>query len=535
MKRLYVLFSIALLCCCLPAVLANAQSASTATIVGTVVDPQGAVVPDAKITATNQATGLSRSANTTSTGNYTIPNLPPSTYDVKVEAKGFAAGTAKDIKLNLGDQRDLGFKLNVAGQSVSVEVTTQAPLIETTKTDVSSSITDLDMERMPTIAGAGGVVNDYAQLAVTVPGVKVDTSGLTNDMIAPGSINNRGNLYTVDGANITDQLVSGRDSTGASIDEVQEFKVMTNNYNAEYGQATGLLMNVVTKSGANKIHGDTHMYFRGRNLAASNAEYNLGLFQNAVPGDGNCPNSDFTGGVLTQLSGCRRAPFHRKEGGFTLGGPFIKDKLFWFTSFEMSRQASPLTLTPGVAEGGSVTVQQPTNNLLYSGKIDYKVSQNHMLSLRYAVDRLRNSNVVVQTSNAVTPDDLTASTVNNASLNVGLVSSITPNLVNEARFVFYRFVTSTSDNSNQPGVIHADGTTTGADFCCPQGGLQKRYQYIDNLTWTHGKHTWKTGFNISYYPWNSLFPQFHFGQYLVDAGNVPQSLTVAFGPGQVTS
>jgi len=520
MKRLYVLFSIALLCCCLPAVLANAQSASTATIVGTVVDPQGAVVPDAKITATNQATGLSRSANTTSTGNYTIPNLPPSTYDVKVEAKGFAAGTAKDIKLNLGDQRDLGFKLNVAGQSVYVEVTTQAPLIETTKTDVSSSITDLDMERMPTIAGAGGVVNDYAQLAVTVPGVKVDTSGLTNDMIAPGSINNRGNLYTVDGANITDQLVSGRDGTGASIDEVQEFKVITNNYNAEYGQASGLIMNVITKSGANKVHGDAHMYFRGRNLAASDPFYNDGII-----GDPRCPTP-------LSLDGCPRAPFHRKEGGFTLGGPFIKDKLFWFSSFEMSRQGSPLTLTPF---GGSVTVQQPTNNLLYSGKIDYKISQNNMLTMRYSVDRLRNSNVIVQTGTNVSPDDLTSSTTNNARFNAGLVSSITPNLVNEVRFVFTRFITAVSDNTSTPGVIHGDGTTTGADFCCPQGGLQKRYQYTDDLTWTHGKHSFKTGFNINYYPWNSLFPQFHFGQYLLNSSEVPISLTVAFGPGEVTS
>ena len=193
MKRLAILCLLALLCCLvsLPAI---AQSASTATIVGTVVDPQGAVVPGAKVTATNQGTGISRSSNTTSSGNYNIPNLPPGSYTVKVDAKGFSAGSVKDIALNLGDQRDLGFKLNVAGSAESIEVTTTAPLIETTKTDVSSSVTSLDMERLPTIAGAGGVVNDYAQLALTAPGVKADTSGLTTDLIAPGSINNRGNL-----------------------------------------------------------------------------------------------------------------------------------------------------------------------------------------------------------------------------------------------------------------------------------------------------------------------------------------------------
>src|SRR5438309_4354011 len=229
------------------------------------------------------------------------------------------------------------------------------------------------MEILPTLAPATGAVNDYAQLALTAPGVKSDTSGLTTDIIAPGSINNRGNLYNVDGANITDQLVSGRDGTGASIDEVQEFQVLTNNYNAEYGQASGLILNVVTKSGTNGVHGDGHMYFRGRNLAASDPFYNLGIL-----GDPRCPDP-------TSIDGCPRAPFHRKEGGFTLGGPFVKDKLFWFTSFEMSRQAFPLTLTPGIAEGGNVTVQQPNNNLLYSGKIDYRLSQNNNLSIRYAV------------------------------------------------------------------------------------------------------------------------------------------------------
>jgi hypothetical protein len=521
MKRLQQFCMIAFLCCCLPLALANAQSAASAQISGTVVDPQGAVVPGAKVTATNSATGVQRSVNTTSTGNYTIPNLAPGTYSVKVEAKGFASGGTENIALKLGDQRDLGFKLAVAGSTQTVEVTTEAPLIESTKTDVSSSVTSLDMERLPTIAGAGGVVNDYAQLALTAPGVKSDTSGLTTDLIAPGSINNRGNLYNVDGANITDQLVSGRDSVGASVDEVQEFQVITNNYNAEYGQATGLVMNVVTKSGTNGIHGEGHMYFRGRNLGASDPFYNLGIL-----GDPRCPSA-------TTIDGCPRAPFHRKEGGFTVGGPFIKNKLFWFTSFENSRQGIPLTLTPF---GNSVTVQSPNNNLLYTGKLDYKISENHLLTMRYAVDRFRSANVIVQTGLNVTPDDLTSSTINNASFNVGLVSTLRPTLINEARFVFYRFVSTTADNSTVPGIIHPDGTQTGADFCCPQGGLQKRYQYIDNMTWSHGTHTTKFGFNISYYPWNSLFPQFHFGQYVANpADNGATSFTIAFGPGEVTS
>src|SRR5579859_1807631 len=334
MKRLQVFCTLALLFC-LPVVLAHAQSASTAQISGTVVDPQGAVVAGAKVTATNQATGVPRSVNTTSTGNFVIPNLPPGTYDVKVEAKGFADAGSKNLKLNVGDQPTLNFNMAVAGSSQTVEVTAEAPLIETTKTDVSTSVTDVEMQKLPTFAAISGGANDYASLAVTAPGVKYDSSGLTTDLIGPGSINNRANLYNVDGGNITDQLVSGRDGLGASVDEVQEFQVLTNNYNAEYGQAGGLIINVVTKSGTNGVHGEGHMYFRGRNLTAANPFYNIGLFGNSAPrgtvapvGTIYCPPSDFSGATLTTVDGCDRAPFHRKEGGFTVGGPFVKDKLF---------------------------------------------------------------------------------------------------------------------------------------------------------------------------------------------------------------
>lgn len=524
----------------LVASLGYGQSAATATIVGQVVDAQGAVIPNATVTATDTATGIPHTTKTTSSGNYTIPNLPPGIYNVKIEAATFAPNEAKGIKLNVGDQRDVNVTMGAAGSAQTVEVTATAPLIETTKTDVSTSVTDLDMQRLPTFAGANGVSNDYAQLALTAPGVKMDTSTLTTDLIGPGSINNRANLYNIDGANITDQLVSGRDGLGASVDEVQEFQVLTNNYNAEYGQAGGLIINVVTKSGTNGIHGEAHGYFRGRNLTASQPFYNLGLSNSAVPagtvgslGAPHCPASDFdSSGNLLKVDGCDRAPFHRNEEGFTIGGPFIKDHLFWFGSYEKTAQSFPLILTP---DTGALALQQPTNNLIYSGKIDYKISNNHVLSGRYAIDRQFFDNQIVQTSNAITPDDLTSTNAHNASINVGLVSTLTPTLVNEARVTFFRFQTSTPDKTSLPGEIHADGTISGANFCCPQGGLQKRYQYMDNLTWTHGSHSFKTGFNVSYYPWFSLFPQFHFGQYLLNSSGTPTSFTFAIGPGEVTS
>jgi hypothetical protein len=518
MRRLPVFCCQVILFCLVSALLGYSQSASTATLRGRVVDPQDAVVPNATVTATNTATGISRSVPTTSVGDYVIPNLSPGTYNITVEAKGFAPNESKAVQLNVGDQRDLNFKLSISGASTSVEVTATAPLIETTKTDVSTTVNDLDMKRLPVFAGAGGVANDYAQLALSAPGVKLDTSTVSGpagqgDLIGPGSINNRGNLYNVDGANITDQLVSGRaGGVGASVDEVQEFQVLTNNYNAEYGQAGGLVVNAVTKSGSNSIHGDYHMYFRGRNLAASNAFYNLSL----LPGP---------------IDGARRAPFHRQEEGFTLGGPFIKDRLFWFTSLELSRQSAPTTLTPPT---GALTIQQPTNDLLYSGKVDFKVSNKHNLSIRYNVDRQLFDNLVVQTSNNITPDDLTTNNIHSAGLNVGFVSSLTPTLVNEARFFFYRTVNTLPDKTTLPGQLHPS-FSSGANFCCPQGGLNKRYQYMDNLTWTHGAHTFKTGVNISYYPWFSLFQQFHFGQYADFVGANPTTFTVGFGPGQVTS
>jgi hypothetical protein len=250
-----------------------------------------------------------------------------------MDAGGFTKSVAKAVKLQVGEQRDVNFSLELQGQKQSVVVTAELPLIEMTKTDTSTVIDDKAVADLPTttsFAAIGGVANDYQGLAASAPGVRYDYSGNSADLVGPGNVNDRGINVNIDGGNISDQSVSSRDSLGASLEEVKEFQVLTNNYNAEYGQAGNVVLNVITKSGTNSIHGDAHGYFRGRNLGASDYFYNQGLANDPS----GCPASDFTGGVLTSISGCGRAPFFKHEEGFTIGGPFVKDRLFWFGSYE---------------------------------------------------------------------------------------------------------------------------------------------------------------------------------------------------------
>jgi hypothetical protein len=562
MRRRSLWFCQVVLFCSFTAVLGDAQSASTAAIRGRVVDPQQRAVANAIVTATNAATHIPHTGRTTLTGDFIIPNLAPGTYDVTVAAQGFASSESKTVRIGVGDLRDVDLHVGVAEAGEAAQTGGDVPLIQTARTDVSTVVDVLDTKNLPALGspgaiplagfinavldgfggpihGAGGA-NDFAQLALIVPGVKQDSSGITEfagkfegGIVAPGAINSRTNLYNVDGASITDQVTSGRNGLGASVDEIQEFQVLTSNYSAEFGQAAGLILNAVTKSGGNSIHGEGHTYFRGRNLAASDPFYNLGLSSNAVPagsagslGSPHCPARDFSAGTLTSIDGCDRAPFHRQEGGFTLGGPLMKDRLFWFGSYELSHQAVPLTLFPSTSV---VTVQQPTNNLLYSGKMEYKISDKHDLIVRYHAERSAQDNLIQDGLTFVTPDFLTNLKQHEAGVNVGLLSSLTPTWANEARFAFFRSIELLGDNTALPAQFH-DLFYSGANPCCPEEERNKRYQYIDNLTWSHGAHTFKTGFNFSSYPWSTVAQPFQLGAYELTPSNVP-SLFVFTPPG----
>jgi hypothetical protein len=480
------------------------QSSAFATITGRALDPKGASVLNADVTATNTETGITRTTKTTSDGLYRFDNLPPGIYDVVLDASGFTKAEAKSVKLQVGEIRDVNFNLELAGQKQSVVVTSELPLVETTKTDVSTVIDDKAVADLPTTTSfnaIGGVANDYQGLAASAPGVKYDYTGNSSDIEGPGNVNDRGIAVSIDGGNISDASTSARDALGASVEEVKEFQVLTNNYNAEYGQAGNIILNVITKSGTNSFHGDGHGYFRGRNLGASDFFYNLN-----APAD--------------------RAPFFKHEEGFTAGGPLVKDRIFWFGSWEKVAQGSPATFTPF---GNSVTVNQATNEILGSAKLDMKLTDKHMLTVRYNLQRDISSNLNVQTGPDTALSGLVNSTAHDNTLNIGLVSTLTPHTVNEARFFWHRFLSQTPTNSTQPGQA-GPNFYVGADFCCPQAALQHRFQYVDNLSYTRGTHTIKAGVNISHFPYDSLFQQFHFGEYAAFSGGLPTSFTVGFGP-----
>jgi len=203
---------------------AHGQSSAFATITGRALDPKDASVPGATVTATNVETGMTRTTQTTSDGLYRFDNLPSGIYDLSIEAQSFATTQAKSVKLQVGEHRDINFNLKLAGQTQSVLVTTELPLVETTKTDVSTVIDDKDVASLPTTTSYqdfGGVANDYLGLAASAPGLKYDYTGSSFDIVGPGNVTDHGININVDGGNISDQVISARDALGASVEEVK--------------------------------------------------------------------------------------------------------------------------------------------------------------------------------------------------------------------------------------------------------------------------------------------------------------------------
>ena len=284
-----------------------AQGAS-GRIVGRVADPSGAVLAHAKITLTNEATGISRDAQTSDSGDYSFVEVAPGAYTVQFELAGFKKNVQKNVIVDVNQVVTLNSTLQIGGSQETVEVTSEAPQIDTTSTQLGAVINDRSVNELPLNT------RDTYQFLQLQPGVQSQL-GSSGSLFAgtddPGSVSvnggrTRANNFSVNGGDANDQFVN-TPTIQPTPDAVEEFRVITNTFDAEYGRNSGSVVNVITKSGGNTFHGNLYEYFR-----------NTILDSRGYP--------DTTKPQLNQ-----------NQFGGTFGGPIKKDRTFFFLSYEGRR------------------------------------------------------------------------------------------------------------------------------------------------------------------------------------------------------
>jgi len=331
-KRLTMLLLLAL--SSTAAIFAQSQS-NAADLVGTVTDPNGAVIAGATVTAKNTATNISRTATTNDSGEYQLIGLPPGSYEVSVVASGFKKSVAP-VTLTLGQSAALTIKLEIGSQDLVVDVPADSvDLVETTRTTVSNTIDQKTINNLP--------VNERSAtgFALTISTVGRDngrpigpapTSGLNI-----GGQRGRSTLVQVDGADFTDNSTNAARST-VSQEAVQEYQVTTNSYMPEFGRATGGIVNVVTKGGGNEFKGNVFGFIRHKSIQSRNA---------FAPLIDNDPN--------------KKPPYTRAQYGLTFGGPLVKERTFFFFSFEQRRRQESGFFTGDIVGGATSSVTIPAS------------------------------------------------------------------------------------------------------------------------------------------------------------------------------
>jgi len=309
------------------------------TITGTVTDPQGAVVPNAKVTILEEATGLSYQLQTNESGSYTRPALKPGTYSVTVEAPGFQKSQQKDVVVNPGPTTAANITMQVGNINQTVEVTAAAPLLQTESPVIGANLNAAQLSQLPL-----GGQRTFSFLARMAPGVLPSEQGargaLGGDFSANGVRSNGQNNFLLNGVdnnvNVIDFLNQTSFVIGPSMEAIGEMQILTNGYNAEYGRAAGGVVNVNLKSGTNQVHGVLFEILQNTKLNANRWENNQG--------------------------GKERNPFKQNQFGGALGGPIIKNKLFMFGDYQGTRIASAGGTVQNLGYGGFMTI--PTQAMI---------------------------------------------------------------------------------------------------------------------------------------------------------------------------
>lgn len=484
------------------AVLAQSQ-ATTGNIEGRVLDPKEAAVPGATVTATNQLTGLEKTATSTDEGTFTISFLPPGPYTVRANAGGFTQAEVKDVTVTVGSKTPLDVSLSVGGASGVVTISGEAPVIETTQSSVSTTVNARAIENLP-VNG-----RNYLDFATLTPGVIRDQNR-EGDLSVGGQKGTLNSLQVdgVDNNNTFFGQAFGR--TGVrppyqfSEESVQEFQVNQNGFSAEFGRAGGAVVNVVTKSGTNEFHGGAFEFFRDESLNAQTPQLKASQFQRGLPN--------------------KRPPLQINQFGGRLGGPIVKNKAFFFFTYDGQRQQLPNFLDPVgfftqpaatqaalLPKMGTYQIGRNQNVLMVKG--DVAINNKNQLSLRFNQQNFTGKNNEF-TGTGGTLEHSGDSVAKTTTFSGALVSTITNTTVNEFRFQWAKDSEPGLANSSDPEAsINAGALLIGRNNFSPRETTIKRGQIIDNISFASGRHSFKTGFDLNIDHIFNFFPGLFNGVY----------------------
>jgi hypothetical protein len=332
MKRLVSLLTLVLVCAAWPAL----AQRDLATVVGTVTDPTGGVIAGAKVTITEDATGLAYQVQTDNAGNYIRTALKPGVYTVQVEATGFKTGIQRNVLLTAGDRVQANLVLQVGEVTESIEVSAAPPALQTESTIIGQTLQAKAVSELP-LAGQ----RKFTFLARLSPAVYPAEPGARDaaggGFSANGVRSNGQNNFLLNGVdnnvNVIDFINQTAYVIGPSVEAIGELKIMTNGYNAEYGRGAGGVINVTIKSGTNDFHGVLFENLQNDKLDANKWENNR--------------------------AGAKRGPFKQNQFGAAVGGPIIKDKLFWFADYQGIRIRSTGGAVPGLGNTFTRTIPWP--------------------------------------------------------------------------------------------------------------------------------------------------------------------------------
>ncbi len=502
-----------------------AQSSVDGAISVTVTDPSDRSVPGASITVTNAATNRTLAGVTNGEGLLLSPRLAPGVYTVEIRMAGFAAYRQEKVIVEVGRTTAVFAKLALATQNTTIVATAEAPVVDTDRADVATNINTFAMDNLPLAR------RRWSTLALTTPAASPDgTFGLISFRGISGLLNNN----TVDGGDNNQAFFSeekGRTRINYSISEasIGEFQVNTSNFSAEYGRSAGGVVNAVTKSGTNQIHGEGFWYLNSSDFAA------FSPFQTAV-----VPAS---GGGFTTIP--IKPPDKRHQFGGSLGGPIITDRLFWFFSGDAQKRNFPGVANasnPGAffaplssselstlgsrgissaeANSGLAFLQSLTGVVPRRGdetvlfpKIDWNITGQHHFSAEY--NRMRwDSPAGIQTAAVVFrgKESFGDDFVKDDTMVARLGSTFKPTLVNEFRFVYgrdfeYEFGQSTIAGepvsslgvSPQITINGNAGITFGMPNFLNRAAYpdERNYEFADSVSWNRGKHLFKFGEDIN--------------------------------------